>query len=297
MRNVANRFSTYSMAVAPRNTYFNNTLAFFGSGNQVVLTNYFMFSQRNWRGRRGAWQYVVCGFCYCIHFFWADNFLSFFLSFFSFRINSFSGFSLDFFSFAFDFHFLDMTTSTTTTTVATTTTSPLKRSFNISDIKINMRTHVGCCLNGTIEASRLQFSPAKSYQRRQLLVAPFRRETIIYFHTVNVTRYNNKTKQKVKRCDDDAFGVGGEWSCTHGAMLRPSFSTSPSSGPVCLVLVFHTQTHTHGITKRANYRRNDVDDGVFELDLFWILNANATQHLTLWDAIWARKRSQTHSLT
>lgn len=61
--------------------------------------------------------------------------------------------------------------------------------------------------------------------------------------------------------------------------------------------ISHANTHTHGITKRANYRRNDVDDGAFELDLFWILNANATQHLTLWDAIWARKRSQTHSLT
>lgn len=129
MRNVANRFSTYSMAVAPRNTYFNNTLAYFWFGESSCINQLFVhqacsnacFHKEIGGGGegRGNMLFVV----FVIAFTFSEQTI-FFLSFFSFRINSFSGFSLDFFSFAFDFHLLDMTTSTTTTTtVATTTTS------------------------------------------------------------------------------------------------------------------------------------------------------------------------------
>lgn len=124
MRNVANRFSTYSMAVAPRNTYFNNTLAYFWFGESSCINQLFhVFTKKLEGEERGV--AICCLWFLLLHSLFLSRQFYFFLSFvfFSFRINSFSGFSLDFFSFAFDFHLLDMTTSTTTTTVATTTTS------------------------------------------------------------------------------------------------------------------------------------------------------------------------------
>lgn len=112
-----------------------------------------------------------------------------------------------------------------------------------------MRTHVGCCLNGTIEASRLQFPPAKSYQRRQLLVAPFRRETIIYFHTV---KQQNQTKsEKMRwRCYSRRRGVIlHTWSNVE-AFFFYFFFRSRLSG----TCISHANTHTesrHALTTAA----------------------------------------------
>lgn len=131
MRNVANRFSTYSMAVAPRNTYFNNTLAYFWFGESSCINQLFVhqacsnacFHKEIGGGGEGRGNMLFVVFVIAFTFSEQTIFFLSFFRFFSFRINSFSGFSFDFFSFAFDFHLLDMTTSTTTTTVATTTTS------------------------------------------------------------------------------------------------------------------------------------------------------------------------------
>lgn len=66
------------------------------------------------------------------------------------------------------------------------------------------------------------------------------------------------------------------WSNVEAFFFYFSFFRSRLPG----TCISHANTHTRNHETR-NYRRNDVDDGAFELDLFWILNANATQHLTL----------------